>query len=74
MENSDDGQEILQGNKIDRIQLYSEIKFHAQAWDYHIARENANPAGIDIYSDGRVDDPRDWLNVLVRFLYGGEYE
>ena len=66
--------EFLDGHKIDREQLYSEIKFHVWCWDMKIKRKNANPANINIYADGSVVDPRPWLNTLVDIMFGGEYE
>lgn len=35
-------------NKIDRAQLYGEIKFHVAMWDMGILKSRANPAEIDI--------------------------
>ena len=43
-------------NKIDRAQLYGEIKFHVAMWDMGILKSRANPAEIDIYLDGSVVD------------------
>ena len=73
IENSEEGKEILGENKIDRTQLYSEIKFHAEAWDFHFMRGNANPAHIRIYANGQVIDDRDYLNDFVFWAYGDEY-
>ena len=74
IESSEEGQQILQGRKIDRKQMYSEIKFHAVSWDQHFMRESANPAEIDIYADGSVVDHRSWLNDFVLEMYGEEYD
>ena len=65
--------EYLDGNKIDRVQLYSEIKFHIVCWDAGLFTDSANPINLNIYSNGNVIDPREWLNPLVRNYYGGEY-
>ena len=63
----------LDGNKIDRVQLYSEIKFHIVSWDIGFMTDKANPINLNIYSSGKVIDPRPRLNDFVRGMYGGEY-
>ena len=37
-------------------------------------KDRANPADINIYSDGSVKDPRPWLNWVALIMFGGEYE
>ena len=74
IEESEDGIIFLGKSKIDKAKLYAEIKFHAVSWDNHFMRGHANPAEINIYSDGSVKDPRPWLDKLMFDLYGGEYE
>ena len=68
-----DYSEFLSG-KVDRCQLYSEIKFHIVCWENQIATNNANPANINVYYDGSVVDPRGWLNTIAKWMYGDEYE
>ena len=50
------------------------LRFHIVMWNLGLLRDNANPANIDIYSDGSVKDGRPFLNRYVRFAYGGEYD
>ena len=66
--------EFFGNNKIDRTQLYSEIMFHIMFWNFGVAKGRANPTELNIYSDGKVRDPREWLNKTARFLFGGQYE
>ena len=58
-------------NKIDRVQLYSEIKFHIVAWDEGFFVESANPINLTIKSSGDVVDTR--IGIVAKGLYGGEY-
>ena len=66
----------LNGNKIDRKQLFCEIKFHGENLNNLIPfiRERANPADIKIFFTGEVVDPRPYINWLARFLYEDDYE
>ena len=50
--------EFFDGSKIDRKQMYSELKFHYFFYESGWMTANSNPAEIAIYSDGRVEDPR----------------
>ena len=73
---------IDDGHTIDRAQLFGEIKLHVVAWKcswvFFFAEEeiddHANPANINIYSDGRVKDPRPTVNWASKWLSGGYYE
>ena len=73
---------IADGYSIDRAQLFGEIKFHVLAWQYSwvfsigasLIDEHANPANINIYQDGRVEDPRPTVNLASDWLSGGYYE
>ena len=60
--------------KVDRRQLYAEIKLHIVCWENQILADNANPANLDIYYDGSVIDHRWIVNFSAWLLYGGEYE
>lgn len=73
IEASKKAQAILNGGKIDRRQLYAEIKFHVVAWNTGVMEDNTTIADIAIYDGGKVIDPRPWLNKLVLSLYGDEY-
>ncbi len=58
-------------NEIDREQLYGEIYFHYIVWEISAGLvSNANPANLDIYRDGRVEDPRGWINDISSILGG----
>ena len=58
-------------NEIDREQLYGEIYFHYIVWEISSGLvSNANPANLDIYRDGRVEDPRGWINDISSVLGG----
>ena len=58
-------------NEIDREQLYGEIYFHYLVWEISSGLiSNANPANLDIYSDGRVEDPRGLVNDISSMLGG----
>ena len=65
--------EIFESNEINRVQLYSEIKLHLVCWDLGILTKHANPADVNIYSNGDVKDKREFVNKLAFWLYGGEY-
>ena len=66
----------LNGNKIDRKQLFCEIKLHGENLNNLISsiRARANPANIKILFTGEVVDPRPYINWLARFLYEDDYK
>lgn len=51
--------DFFNGSTIDRKQLYGEILFHMQTKGIY---SGSNPADINIYADGSVRDPRDFVN------------
>ena len=66
--------EFFGESKIDRKQMYKELKLHRWAFDNGFFTENANPAEIEIYSDGAVKDGRWYVNLCINLFPGGGYE
>lgn len=62
----------LNGNSVDRAQLYGEIMLHAVVWDSPMPLENTKVIDLNIYSDGSVKDSRAIINTLSSF-YGWGY-
>ena len=60
--------------KVDRAQLFAEIKFHAIAWDCFIFTENAKEANIIIKKDGSVYDDRPLVHRFSKFYMSDYYE
>ena len=73
IDSSKRAQKTLNGGKVDRRQLYAEIKFHIVCWNWGILPSKTSLADIDIYEGGEVIDSRAWLNPMVLSLYGDEY-
>ncbi len=73
IEANEEAQKILNGGKIDRRQLYAELKFHLVCWQNDIIESRTSVADIEIYEGGAVIDSRPWLNPLVLEMYGDEY-
>ena len=65
--------EQFNGAKIDRAQLYGEIKLHVDLYNNGIMRSNANPIDIDIRYNGIVKDNR-WLVNFISSIYANYWE
>lgn len=73
LDNSEAAQRILNGGKVDRRQLYAELKLHIVAWNWGVEKTKTIIADIEIFDGGAVIDSRPWLNDLALWLYGDEY-
>ncbi|MBR3845896.1 MAG: hypothetical protein IKM40_04935 [Clostridia bacterium] len=65
---------VLNGGRVDRRQLYAEIKFHMVCWNWGILQDKAGLCEIEIFDGGAVIDSRPWINTVGRLLYGNEYK
>lgn len=73
IETSECAQKVLNGGRVDRRQLYAEIKLHIVGWNWGLLKSKTVLADIEIFDGGAVIDSRSWLNSLALSLYGDEY-
>ena len=63
--------DFLGDSKIDRAQLFGEIKFHIISYESNFMEDSANPANISIYFNGLVIDGRPTVDIPSKILSGG---
>ena len=66
--------DILGDSKIDRAQLFGEVKFHIICYKKGIFSERANPIDIDVLADGTEKDDDWYINFWSAMHRGGYYE
>ena len=64
----------LNGNQIDREQLYGEIMLHVIGWDAQVFTDKTDVINLNIYSDGNVKDSRFYINIVSYILSRGYYD